>query len=437
MLVNASERSRVRMNSETFGQALRRLRGDGNKSLRGLAGITGYDYTYLSKVENGQQQGSRDLAEACDQALEADGQLVARYEATQTETEDIGTMLRRTFLLGSAGVLAANSLGIATPARTHRIGANTLADLRSVAASYRRSYRAVPAGQLLPAAQAHLELAMSMRPAQQPEAERIELISVVGEMAALAAVVVLLDLNKPDAAQAYLEVAWQAAKAADSPELQAIILAGRSFVSAYGPSRNHRQGLEYAELACEIAQTGACHETRGWVAAVASERHASLNDLASCQRRMDDSRAALDALDDGDPQWLGLGGFNATKLLAYEGGNMVRLGRWSAAGPVLDAAVDQFGDDMVRHRCTALLDRAEARLGAAEARPGTGDVDAACIDASSALVLAVEMQHGQSLRRLDALSRRVAATGAAAGRALRREMVSARADTAGVFRMES
>ena len=105
---------------------------------------------------------------------------------------------------------------------------------------------------------------------------------------------------------------------------------------------------------------------------------------------------------------------------------MVRLHRWADAEPVLDAAVARFGDDMVRHRCTALLDRAEARM-------GSRDVDAACVDAAESLALAAEVQDAQNLTRLEVLSRRAADTGAACGVALRREMVMVKADLAGVL----
>jgi transcriptional regulator with XRE-family HTH domain len=415
------------MGSESFGQALRRIRVSRGQSLRRLGSAIDYDHTYLSKVENGQQPGSLALARACDRALDADGALVARYTATATEPEDLTSTLRRTFLAGSVGLFTAGTLGTASASGSvPRVTADAAADLRAVAAAYRRAYRAIPARQLLTAAQAHLELAASLRPAHQPEAIRIELVSVVGEMAALAGKVSLHDLGKAEACDPYLDVAWQAARALDSPELQAVVLASRSNAAVFRPDRNYRQGLEFAEMAFEIANTGACRETRGWVAAVASERHASLGDLAGCQRRLHDSRLALEASGDDEPTWLGLGAFNATKLLAFEGGDMLRLRRWADAELMLDAAVAQFGDDMVRHRCVALLERAEARM-------GSRDVDAACVDATAALALAAEVQHANVLTRLEALSRRAADTGAACGVALRREMVMVKADLAGVL----
>jgi hypothetical protein len=144
-----------------------------------------------------------------------------------------------------------------------------------------------------------------------------------------------------------------------------------------------------------------------------------------------ESQTGLAALTDDGPQWLGIGGFNAAKLLAFEGGNMVRLRRWDDAEPALDAAVKRFGDDMVRHRCTALIDRAEARMAA-----GSGDVDAACTDAAESLTLVAEVQHAQNLRRLDELSRKTAATGAATGKALRREVLAVKAELASTLTLE-
>jgi WD40 repeat protein/transcriptional regulator with XRE-family HTH domain len=62
---------------ETFGERLRRLRTDRGLSLADLARRVHYSRGHLSKVETGQKAPSVDLARGCDEALEADGTLVA------------------------------------------------------------------------------------------------------------------------------------------------------------------------------------------------------------------------------------------------------------------------------------------------------------------------------------------------------------------------
>ncbi|GAA1396745.1 hypothetical protein ACFQZ4_11910 [Catellatospora coxensis] len=306
--------------------------------------------------------------------------------------------------------------GAVDPARVH--------DLALVSSAYRRSYQDMPAGELLDAALAHLRLTYALDPRFQPEPTRTALLTVIGEMAALIGALYLLDRGDQANGWRYVDLAWEAAKAADSAELQTIILGGRSFGVAHYAG-DHRTGLELAAYACEVADGGASNETRGWAAAVASERAASIGDLSECHRRLSASRAAL-AGAPSETVPLGIGIFNADKLNAYEGGDMVRLGRYRDAEPVLDAAISRLDPALQRHRCTALIDRAEARLGADE-------VDGACSDGQAALELVAQVQHSGNLKRLRALATRARDTGSQAGRDLWRNVITATADTKGAL----
>ncbi len=331
-------------------------------------------------------------------------------------------MQRRTVLTASA-LVAARALFGGTPAssRSGQIGFGTATHLRNAAHSYRRAYRAVPAAQLLPAARAHMNLALSLDPSNQPKSVQTELVATIGEMAALCAALLALDLRRHTAAATMLDTAWQAARAIGSAELQAVVLGTRSFVISDGTG-DHRSSLQWADKAREIASRGACAETQGWVAAVASERCASLGDMGGCQRRLSESASAL-TRHDPDATWLGIGDFNQDKLRAYEGGNLVRLGRYREAEPILTEAIDGFADETNRHRGTALIDRAEARAGA-------GDLDAACDDATSALGIIASVQHLGNLARIEAVARLTQSKGTAHGRLLMREAMLVRADAA-------
>ncbi|MFE9019279.1 helix-turn-helix domain-containing protein [Streptomyces sp. NPDC007808] len=61
----------------SFGTALRELRVERGLSLTDLARITHYSKGYLSKIETGRKPVNRDVARLCDEALEADGALLA------------------------------------------------------------------------------------------------------------------------------------------------------------------------------------------------------------------------------------------------------------------------------------------------------------------------------------------------------------------------
>jgi tetratricopeptide (TPR) repeat protein/transcriptional regulator with XRE-family HTH domain len=66
---------------DTFGEALRRIRSENGVSLSILGRMVHYSKGHLSKIENDIAPASLELAEACDAALHASGQLIAAYVA--------------------------------------------------------------------------------------------------------------------------------------------------------------------------------------------------------------------------------------------------------------------------------------------------------------------------------------------------------------------
>jgi transcriptional regulator with XRE-family HTH domain len=419
---------------QTFPAVLRALRRERGLSQRELGRLSAYTHTYIWELEAGRKKPVPETAAALDRALGAGGQLAALVTTLTTDSPapaatvapetgaGWGDMLRRTMLLGPAAAVVSEVLGaclpiIDPPGRRGNLSPATVVGLAEVSAHYRRAYHAVPSSRLLSAALAHLDLVMSLRPAGRPEAQRTMLLTTAGEMAALAGVLLGLDAGQCSPALAYLDLAWAVARAADDRELQAVVLGCRSF--ALASDGDHRSGLECVDFARDLAASAASAETRGWVAAVASERCASLGDVAGCQRRLDASREALASQDASS--WRGIGGFSVDKLRAYEGGDMVRLGRYADAQVILDEALAGLDDSQQCHRATALIDRAEAHM-------GSGDVDTACADAGTALELVTVVQHAGNFSRIEALAGRGAQTGARSARTLHRDVQLARAD---------
>ncbi|HZN72674.1 MAG TPA: helix-turn-helix transcriptional regulator [Micromonosporaceae bacterium] len=79
---------------DRFGPALRRSRRQQGLSLRELGRLTNYHYSYLAQVERGERSPTKELATACDRALNAGDALLEAYGIG----EEADHMQRRTVL---------------------------------------------------------------------------------------------------------------------------------------------------------------------------------------------------------------------------------------------------------------------------------------------------------------------------------------------------
>ncbi|WP_280381383.1 helix-turn-helix domain-containing protein [Nocardia wallacei] len=332
-----------------------------------------------------------------------------------SEEVDLVALGRRGFLLGAGVALGSSRTDTAPPMPACMVGG-----LRATAQTYRSCYRMAPARDLLGAAHSHMQLALSMRPGDQPEPARSNLLTTVGEMAALAGIILGLDQGRWRHCAPYLHVADRAARESGNIELQAVVTACHAFQAAYSRDPDPKLGLDYAESARAIAARGASSTTRGWVAAVASERHADLGDARASRKLLDDARSALDAGPADADRYSGIGAFDAAKVTAYEGSNHRRLGDFNKAVAVLDTALADLDPSLRRHRATALIDRAEAHRDARR-------VDAAVADTREVLALVAETQHVGTLDRAVELARSARDTGAREGIDLWNDALAAKA----------
>lgn len=189
-----------------------------------------------------------------------------------------------------------------------------------------------------------------------------------------------------------------------TPILRAFVLGGRAFHEAY--SGHLTAGLHYIQGARLLARRGASRTNRGWLAAVASELHASAGMEKQCQLLLEEAESHL-AEPDAHP-WVGVGAFDRAKLRAYSGGAMRRLGRYPPAEAALTAALDELSPSMLKHRATALIDLAETH---ALAR----DADRSASRALEALALARRTGHEASVRRVHGIHRRLTTYAKGAG----------------------
>lgn len=324
--------------------------------------------------------------------------------ALSADAESSEVVLRRSFTLGSLAGLTAAIAGLSPDARAQvsrpsggNVDRTTVDEFRSIGASYRRSYKSFPASSLVPVAHDQVQLVISLRPKDYPLHLRNSLLAHMAEMASLAAVLLSLDLGDQEQADAYMDLGYQIAKEISSPELAALILGGRAFRTSY--SGDPEGGLDYALAAVGAAERGASKRMRAWTNAVASEMYSSTGDEYGFRSSMEEARALLSGPMD-DERWGGIAWFDLSKADAYEGSDLVRLGRHAEALSCLDQAIERLSPEMLRHRCTAYISRAEAHAGA-------HNVEAACEDGHAALELVAQVQHQETLRRVTELHRRL------------------------------
>lgn len=280
-----------------------------------------------------------------------------------------------------------------------RIDNETLTGLADVTLGYRRAYRSASAATLLGPVYGTLGLLVDLAPEAGAD-QRDGVVSMIGQVAALLGTILMLDLGDYEAAKPYLAITARAAQQIDNGELLAFAMGCQAFRSTY--SGQQAAGLAFADGALELAARGIPPRTHGWLAAVASEMHATHHHELACERLLDTAANQLTHADDAEP-WLGIGAFNADKLLAYRGGDLVRLGRYSDAQVELHRALKRLDPSLKKHRATACIDLAEAYV-------ADGKVDDGAHHAIEALNIVAGTRHASSLQRVEALHRQLAPT---------------------------
>lgn len=383
-----------------------------------LAGLLGVRAPYLLAFDVRYPASSPDPV-----SHRSHGRFVPSPRSSGPDAESSDVVLRRTFSLGAIAGLTTAMVGLSLDARAQvsrpsggTIDRQTVAELRSIGASYRRSYKSFPAATLVPVAHSQIELVLSLRPKDQPAGVRDSLLAHMAEMAALAACLLSLDLGDRQKADGYMDLGYELAKEIDSSETAALILGGRAFNTSYGGDPDG--GLDYALAAVDAAERGASMRMRAWTNAVASEMYAETGDEVGFRSSLEQARILLSGPMD-DERWGGISWFDASKADAYEGSDLVRLRRYHEAMPSLDQAIERLSPEMLRHRCTAHISRAEAHIGA-------GNTDQACADAHVALDMVEKVQHRETLRRVSELYRSMRAKNSPATRGLGEHLIDTR-----------
>lgn len=287
--------------------------------------------------------------------------------------------------------MVAATSGAEGPDEAWRTGTGTVADLEVLVGSYRRAY-AGTAGvtDLLPVATGLMHVLTDLGRRGRWSGDRARLASLVGQTAVLAGLLHLMGHRDFDDARRLYNLALRSAYDAEDWDLASYVLGSLSFEAVSDQRSADARALRDAawDLACRRANP----RTRAWVAALGSELHARDGDEVASRLMLDDAYTAMAQTRD-EPSWKGVGRFDEARLDAYEGGNLVLLGRYEAAARRLRQSLARLDPARLKHRSTLSADLAMALV-------HLGEIDEACTRASDALTLATAISHRESVDRV-------------------------------------
>lgn len=321
--------------------------------------------------------------------------LVAKLEQGRRQTARITSLasLARALNVELSALVArpAPVVDGVTSDREWRASPEMAADLESLVGSYRRAYGGTATvAELLPTTTGLLCLLIDLqRRGQWPE-DPARLASLVGQAALLVGVLHLMGPRHLEASRAHYDLALRAAREGEDWDLASYVLGSLAFLAM--SEDRATESRQFRDAAWELASRRASPRTRAWTAALASELYARDGDEASSRRLLNRAFAAMERTRD-DSGWKGVGSFDAARLAAYEGGNLVLLGRYAAAEEILRGALSQLDPARVKHRCTLSADLAMSLV-------GLGEIDEASALAIDALSLAGSIAHQESVERV-------------------------------------
>jgi transcriptional regulator with XRE-family HTH domain len=363
-------------NGETFGEALRRLRQEQELSLRATAKLAHVDCGYLSKIENGHRPGTLPVARAVDNALGANGELVAIARAERVHrirtAVPFDPMRRRTLV--KWGVAAPALAELLMPSDTARIGKIGVADADELQDSavrlYGLDYQHGGASLWQSAVACVGEAYAMLEHGSYGESVGKRLLRATGRIQ-MCAGWLAFDAGRNDVARSCYTEALALARQAGDAEVETHALANLAFQSnVLGRPREAARFAEGAERAA-TAPHG-----RARLAAIPQLRRAIalslVGDTRGSARAIARARTIFDRdADKPVEEWCAFLG--PAELDGIDGTCLAQLGHTDRAVALLERAVSGYSNRYARNRTLYRVRLARARLdqheiaGAAEA----------------------------------------------------------------------
>lgn len=381
-----------------------------------LGRITNYSRTSISHIEAGRQFPGRDFWSTADDALGANGDLLAHFDRVRERQNQLkiaelqgaqvarsapatepprspGTphdddwqrddvnrreLLRLMTVTGSLLAIPAIDVDRVRHGVEHPryLDAATVDNFERMNAGLWQQFAQIRSKrQVLPAARQHLAALTNSLDEPQSGDVRRKLCTLASDLFQLCGEIFFDSDNYADAAHCYSEAA-HASKEAREFDMWACAMIRTAFLSIY--ERQYHHASPMLDRAAHLAVRGSPDRTtRFWVAAVQAQTYAGLGDLSACQRALDKAEQVVH-LDAKVPAtgWLR---FEDSRLAEERGSCYVTLRRPQLAEPVLNEALVQAPS--ARRRGAVLADLASVSAQRADVRQllmhGAAALDAA------------------------------------------------------------
>lgn len=330
---------------------------------------------------------------------------------------------RRDFMAGAAGLGLGSTAVLTHPAwtgagaRAERVAAHlgggfaaakvdpALVDgYTAIADQHRALYWSVRADAMFAPVTAHTELGLGLLAGTGSPGLRSRLAAPVALTALLAARLAFFDLQKPEYAEGYYALALDASREAGDPAMTGAVLTHMAFLPAYaGKARQARALMSEAHRA---NARGAGALQRSWTYAVEAELEAKLGNAVAANQLIARSEDMLAVGDQGAvPYWLDY--FDASRLDGFKGFCRLATGRAHQAAASLEQTLRDLPATAGKQRSITLADLAHARAQLGEYEE--------CADLLSQAVAQLTTHwYGLGIRRIDAVRRKLQASGAPA-----------------------
>lgn len=300
----------------TFGQELRRHREAAGLSQPALARLVHFSQSAISKAESGALTPSREFADACDEALTAQGVLAALIPGRRiTPAEDL------------------EAWEIIDTLTRASISHQALDHMERTVVGYAQTYPTSTPADLTPAINQQMRRLKDALSRSQPIETRRRCVALVGVLSGLAGNL-SLDAGLKPRAQSYFEAGRIASTEANDQDLTAWLLAMESI----GPffDRRPSDAFDLLVAASAVADAASSPRRRAWILALMARANAAMGDREAAHKALGRAAKLLENLNDSP---LGTDFFDLARLQGLTGSCYLLLRSTDQAVHLLDAAL--------------------------------------------------------------------------------------------------